>query len=86
MKKAKTLVYKDVKSTKKGFRFCYQIDDEEYSFWISTDHARIEIDDESKKLVSDHMDLSFLVDIAVICLPRRIIINALYISNEQLKL
>ncbi len=86
MKRAKTLVYKDVKSTKKGFRFYYQIDDKEYSFWISTDHSRIENNDESKKLVSGHIGLSFLVDIAVICLPRRIIINALYISNEQLKL
>ncbi len=86
MKRAETLVYKNFKPTKKGFRFYYQIDNEEYSFWISTDHARIEIDDESKELVSGHIGLSFLVDIAVICLPRKIIINALFLSDEQLEL
>jgi 7-cyano-7-deazaguanine synthase in queuosine biosynthesis len=86
MKRAETLVYKNFKPTKKGFRFYYRIDNEEYSFWISTNHSRIEIDDESKNLVLGHIGLSFLVDIAVICLPRRIVINALSLSDEQLQL
>ena len=86
MKRAEVLVYKNFEPTKKGFRFYYQIDNEEYSFWISANHARIEIDDESKELVSGHIGLSFLVDIAVICLPRKIIINALSLSDEQLEL
>jgi hypothetical protein len=86
MKLSETLVYKDFKSTKKGFRFYYQIDNEEYSFWISTNHERIEIDEESKKLVVGHIGLSFLVDIAVICRPQRIIIKALFLTDEQLKL
>jgi hypothetical protein len=74
------------KPTKKGFRFYYQIDNEEYSFWISTDHSKIKIDDESKELVSGHIGLSFLIDIAIICLPKKIIINALSLSDEQLEL
>ena len=86
MKRAETLVYEYFKPTKKGFRFYYQIDNEEYSFWISTDHAKIEIDDESKELVSGHIGLSFLVDLAVICLPRKIVINAISLSGEQLEL
>lgn len=80
MKRAESLVYKNFKPTKKGFRFYYQIDNEEYSFWISTDHAGIEVDDNSKELVSGHISLSFLIDIAVISLPRKIIINALSLS------
>ena len=86
MKRAETLVYKSFKLTKKGFRFYYEIDNKEYSFWISTNHERIEIDPESKELVSGHIGFSFLIDIAVICLPRKIIINAVSLSEEQLEL
>jgi hypothetical protein len=37
-------------------------------------------------LVSSHIGLSFLIDLAVICLPRKIIINALSLSDEQIEL
>ena len=76
MKRAESLVYKSFKPTKKGFRFYFQIDNEEYSLWISTDHSKIKIDNESRELVSSHIGLSFLIDLAVIGLPMKVIINA----------
>lgn len=86
MKRAELLVYKDFRPTKNGFRFYYQIDNEEYSFWLSADPARIEIDNESRELVSGHIGLSFLVDLAVICIPKKIIVDALSLSDAQLEL
>lgn len=86
MKRAATLVYTNFKHTAKGFRFYYLIDGEEYSFWISTDHKKISIDKQSKKLVLFHIGLSFLIDIAVICCPKKIIIKPSKLSGDQLRL
>lgn len=85
MKRATNLIYENFKSTKKGFRFYYKIDKEQYSFWISTNQAEIKIDDQSKKLVLFHIGLTFLIDIAVICCPKNIIIKPAFLSNKQIK-
>jgi len=85
MNRATTLIYEDFKSTAKGFRFYYKIDNEQYSFWISADDPEIKIDDESKKLVLFHIGLSFLIDLAVICWPKNIIIKPSFLSNEQIR-
>lgn len=85
MKRAEIIIFDRLKCTKTGTRFYYFIDNKEYSFYCSFDHSKVHLDEESKYVALAHIGLSYLIDLAVICTPKKILIKTMKLSNEQLK-
>jgi len=84
MQRAKVLNFKKIKIKKEGLRFYYLIDGKEYSFFTSFKDSKITLNNKQKYLVAANIGLSYMLDLAMISLPQKIVIEAIKLANGAL--
>jgi hypothetical protein len=84
MRRAGVLVFEKLKIKKKGFRCYYLIDKKEYSFFTSFSDLKPILDERQKYLVSANVGLSYLLDLAIISLPKKVVIKPIKLKEEAL--
>jgi len=84
MKRANELIFERLAFSNRGVRFFYLIDNKLYSYFSTLDNSKIELDYDTKHCIAAHIGLSYLIDLANICCPKRIKIKTIKLSPEQL--
>jgi hypothetical protein len=84
VKRARVFVFDRLRFTRDGVRFHYRIDDAEYSYFSSTRDARPTLDDHQRYLVAAHVGLSYLLDLATLCLPEKVVVRPVYLPRPAL--
>jgi len=84
MRRARILIFEKIKIKNRGLRFYYLIDGKEYSFFTSFNGSKITLNNEKKYLVAANIGLSYVLDLAMISLPKKIIIKPIKLNSEAL--
>lgn len=84
MLRADFLNFKKIVLKKNGVRFYYLVDKKEYSFFTSFGERKITLDERQKYLVAANIGLSYLIDLAIISFPKKIIVETIKLNDDAL--
>jgi hypothetical protein len=70
--------------TRSGVRFFYRIDDRPASYFSAIGDAAVTLTDEQRYLVAANIGFAYLLDLATLCVPEKIIVEALHLPPPAL--
>jgi hypothetical protein len=83
-RRARTFVFESVGLTRRGIRFFYRIDGRPVSYFSATRDAAVTLGDEQRYLVAANIGLAYLIDLATLCVPEQIVVEAIHLAPPAL--